>query len=192
MPRLGPEKQERFATYIANGYTQIAAYKEAGYTCKNTTAAANASKLASTPEVRARIEELQMKTSDMAALSTAPPLPLRHDDPDQVIDLTWINREYVSLLNKAKINDDIKNAAAILRDMAELNKVRPLQKSDENNNRTPLHAQLPHMGTQVAISVFNQDSDRNGRSSDGFVAISIPDEEFVPISYSEPDEDEST
>lgn len=191
MARLSSDKQERFANYLFGGYTQIAAYKEAGYTCKNTTGAANASKLANSPEIKARLEELAMKKAEKEALSTAPPLPLRKESGHGTIDLDWINREYISLLNKAKEIDDLKNAVSIVKEMAELNKVRPEPATDNNNNKMlPQNDKLPYMGPQVAISVFNQESSVHGRSSDGFVEISIPDAEFVPISNSDADEDQ--
>lgn len=192
MARLSAEKQEKYANYRANGFTQMAAYKEAGYTCKNSTAAANASKLDNTPEVQARIEELKISAAEKAAKSVAPPLPLKKEKPHGEIDLDWFNNEYIQLLNLAKTNEDVKNAVAILKDMAELNKIRPEPEPTNNNNNNrmlPSNDKSSHMGGQVKISVFDKESSQDGRSSNGFVEITIPDSEPVYSSYHAVDED---
>lgn len=185
MARLQIERQEKYASYRANGYTQMAAYKAAGYTCKNSTAAANASKLDSDPDVRARIEELSAKALEKANSLAAPPLPQKKLAGDgQEVDLDFINREYLAFLTIAKEEKDLKNAAVLLKDLAEINKVRP-EKSEGNNNDN----KLPHLGPQVAISFVNQESSASGRASDGFYAIELPNPEPVFANNSSTDED---
>jgi hypothetical protein len=188
MARLSSERREKFANYVANGYTQIAAYKEAGFTCKNTTAAANASKLASTPEVAARIEELKLKAAEKDMLSVAPPLPLRKVDHEE-IDLDWINREYVKLLNKAISLDDLKNGAIILKDMAELNRVSREPPQNNNNNKMLLSNDKLNMERPINIQVINNESSQDGGGSSRPFAIEIPDLDTLVISNREPDED---
>lgn len=188
MPRLSNERQERYASYRANGYNQMAAYKAAGYSCKNSTAAANASKLDSEPDVQDRIKELSEKAVSVAATSTAPPLPQKKLPGDgQEVDIDFINREYLAFLAIAKEEKDLKNAAILLKDLAEVNKIRP-EKSEGHNN----DSKLPHMGPQVAISVFNQESSNHGRNGDGFLAIELPDTEPVFADHNSIDEDGST
>jgi hypothetical protein len=192
MARLSSDRREKFANYLVNGYNQIAAYKEAGFTCKNTTAAANASKLANTPEVVARIQELKMKAAEKEMLSVAPPLPIRKPDHEE-IDLDWINREYIKLLNKAIVLDDLKNGAIILRDMAELNRVgREPAHNNNNNKMLPSNDKLPQLERQINIQVINKESSHDGRSSPRPFAIEIPDSDTLVISNSEPDEDSSS
>lgn len=184
MGRLRTDKQEKFATYLANGYSQVAAYKEAGYLCKNSTASANASKLANDEDVMKRVEELKIKAAEKALTSTAPPLPLKKDKTVDV-DLDWFNREYIQLLNMAKESQDLKNAVAILRDMSELNKIRPEPEADNNTNRNRM---LPsndksNLGNSVKISIFDKESSDNGGTSNGFVEITVPDPD--PVSDSD-------
>lgn len=176
MPRLSLDKQEKFANYLANGYTQVAAYREAGYTAKNSAAAANASKLANDPHVKIRIEELKNRHEEKAATSVAPPLPMkpRHDGQD--IDISWFNREYIQLLNMAKEGEMIKEAMAILKDMAELNKIRPEKTEEDNkNNRTLPNYASSNMAPQVNISLIDSKSKEDGGMSLGPYAIEISD-----------------
>ena len=180
MGRLRTEKQEKFANYLANGYTQVSAYKEAGYLCKNSTASANASKLANDEDVMKRVEELTIKAAEKALMSTAPPLPLKKEKVVEV-DLDWFNQEYIHLLNLAKKNEDLKNAVAILRDMSELNKIRPEPEADNNTNRNRM---LPsndksNVGSSLKISIFDKESSGNGGTSNGFVEITVPDPDSV-------------
>jgi hypothetical protein len=181
-----------YANYLANGYTQLAAYKAAGFTCKNAAAAANASKLANSPEIQTRIQELKMKTAEKEALSTAPPLPIRKSD-SQEIDLDWINREYVKLLNKAIEMDDLKMGTVILKDMAELNKVQPDPAPNNNNNKMlPSNDKYPNMERPISIQVINHESSQDGGSSSRPFAIEIPDPDTLVISNFESDEDRDT
>lgn len=196
MARLSNERQEKFANYIANGYNQMAAYKEAGYSCKNSTAAANASKLKSDPMVAARIAELEQKGQIRAEASTAPPLPIRKPKDNGEIDIEWFNTEYISLLNLAKEAQDIKNAVTILRDMAELNKIRPEPETTNNNNNKngllPSNDKFPQLGNQTYVQIINQESSKDGRSLDGLIAINLPEPDAEPIfaSHHAADEDE--
>jgi phage terminase small subunit len=183
MARLGVDKQEKFANYLANGYTQMAAYKAAGYTCKNSTAAANASKLANSEDVLERIKELEELKIAKAAMTTAPPLPIKKEKNVE-LDLDWFNKEYVDLLAIAKKNEDVKNAVSILKDMAELNKIRPEpepQNTTNNNRMLPSNDKL-NMGGQVKISVFDKESTGDGGTVNGFVEITIPDPDTIPDS----------
>jgi len=189
MARLSIEKQEKFATYIAAGYTQMSAYKEAGYACKNSTAAANASKLMSEPTVAARVEELKIKAAEKGAMDTAPPLPLKKVE-DAAVSLEWINNEYIAFLNIAREEKDLKNAAILLKDMADINKVRPEPEEKTTNRMLPTNDKS-NLGSQTFISIINQKSENNGGSIDGLVPINLPEtsSEPVHISYNGVDED---
>ena len=181
MGRLSIDKQEKFASYLANGYTQVAAYVASGYSSKGSTAAANASKLANDEDVMKRIEELKIKAAERNAMSEAPPLPIGKRKGHGDIDIDWINNEYIALLNKAKEIDDIKNAVIIVKEMSELNNVRPEPAPDNNINKNRM---LPsndksNMGSKTFIQIVNQESKNDGGGSNGFVEITIPDSDSI-------------
>jgi phage terminase small subunit len=64
-------KQEKFVNYIFKGCNQREAYTKAGYSIKSTLAVldSNASRLANTEKVLARLAELQQKAEDASIMS---------------------------------------------------------------------------------------------------------------------------
>jgi len=64
MPELKSTQQERFAQAVVNGMNQREAYEHAGYKSKRADARMNASRLAKTPAVKARIKELRAASFD--------------------------------------------------------------------------------------------------------------------------------
>jgi predicted Mrr-cat superfamily restriction endonuclease len=156
--------------------------------CRNSTASANASKLANSDDVIKRVEELKIKKAEKDAMSVAPPLPLKKQKVVDV-DLDWFNREYIQLLNIAKENQDVKNAVSILKDMAELNKIRPEPEDKNNNNRMLPSNDKSNMGNPTYIQIVNQKSETDGGSSDRPFEITFADPEPIYINDNSIDED---
>lgn len=118
MPVLENPKHEVYAQHLAKGMKQQDAYAHAGYPSRNSSAA---SRLAKTPELQARVEEIKdelfAKVKDMDLTESA-------DDyqtlQEMGLTMNWVAAAYKNVYNIAIQNEDLGPANTAIANIQKL------------------------------------------------------------------------
>ena len=124
MPILENVRHERFAQEVASGSSQSEAYAAAGFRSSSPAAAkANASRLMSRPEVRERVDELQLAQGRQAEIKRADIIDMLLADRERA----HANRQIAAAVRAAEV---IGKLLGMFVDRREIRTTSPLEELD--------------------------------------------------------------